>query len=69
MAAPQIYTAPPSVYTAPQVFTAPPATTRYYTTTAVDSQPIYNYAPGPSYGYTPGYWNRGYWGRYGYGWR
>ena len=57
-----------SVYAAPQVYTAPPVTTGYYGTPAV-SQPIYAYAPGYGYGYTPGYWNRGYWGRYGYGWR
>jgi hypothetical protein len=66
-AAPQVYTAP--VYAAPQVYTAPPATNGYSTTTAVVAQPIYDYAPGYGYGYTPGYWNRGYWGRYGYGWR
>jgi hypothetical protein len=57
-----------SVYAAPQVYTAPPVTTGYYGAPAV-SQPIYAYAPGYGYGYTPGYWNRGYWGRYGYGWR
>jgi hypothetical protein len=56
-----------SVYAAPQVYTAPPVTTGYYG--AAVSQPIYAYAPGYGYGYTPGYWNRGYWGRYGYGWR
>jgi hypothetical protein len=49
---------------------APAYTARsgYYAAPVV-SQPIYNYAPGYGYGYTPGYWNRGYWGRYGYGWR
>jgi hypothetical protein len=57
-----------SVYAAPQVYTAPPVTTGYYGAPAV-SQPLYAYAPGYGYGYTPGYWNRGYWGRYGYGWR
>ncbi len=57
-----------SVYATPQVYTAPPVTTGYYGAPAV-SQPIYAYAPGYGYGYTPGYWNRGYWGRYGYGWR
>ncbi len=57
-----------SVYAAPQVYSAPPVTTGYYGAPAV-SQPIYAYAPGYGYGYTPGYWNRGYWGRYGYGWR
>jgi hypothetical protein len=57
-----------SVYAAPQAYTAPPATTGYYGAPAV-SQPLYAYAPGYGYGYTPGYWNRGYWGRYGYGWR
>jgi hypothetical protein len=56
-----------SVYAAPQVYTAPSVTTGYYGAPAV-SQPMYNYA-GSGYGYTPGYWNRGYWGRYGYGWR
>jgi hypothetical protein len=54
-----------SVYAAPQVYTAPPVTTGYYGAPAV-SQPIYAYAPGYGYGYTPGYWNRGYWGRYGW---
>jgi hypothetical protein len=43
-------------------------TAGYYGAPAV-SQPLYAYAPGNGYGYTPGYWNRGYWGRYGYGWR
>ncbi len=57
-----------SVYAAPQVYTAPPVATGYFGTPAV-SQPIYAYAAGYGYGYTPGYWNRGYWGRYGYGWR
>jgi len=55
-----------SMYAAPQVYTAPPVTTGYY---GAVSQPIYAYAPGNGYSYTPGYWNRGYWGRYGYGWR
>ena len=32
-------------------------------------RPIYDYAPGYGYDYTSGYWNRGYWGHYGYGWR
>jgi hypothetical protein len=57
-----------SVYAVPQVYTAPPVTIGYYGAPAV-SQPLYAYAPGNGYGYTPGYWNRGYWGRYGYGWR
>jgi len=55
---------PAPAYTAPQVYAAPPVATGYY---AATSQPLYNYAPGYGYGYTPGYWNRGYWGRY-YGW-
>ena len=41
-------------------YTAPPVASGYYGAPVV-SQPIYDY--------TPGYWNRGYWGRYGYGWR
>jgi hypothetical protein len=49
------------MYAAPQVYTAPPVTTGYY---GAVSQPIYAYAPGNGYSYTPGYWNR-----YGYGWR
>jgi hypothetical protein len=49
-------------------YAAPPVTTGYYSAPVV-SQPIYNYASGYGYGYTPGYWNRGYWGRWGYGWR
>jgi hypothetical protein len=50
-------------------YTAPPVASGYYGAPVV-SQPIYAYAPGYGYGYTPGYWNRGYWGRWGgYGWR
>jgi hypothetical protein len=49
-------------------YAAPPVTRGYYSAPVV-SQPIYAYSPGYGYGYTPGYWNRGYWGRYGYGWR
>jgi hypothetical protein len=41
-------------------YTAPPVAYG----AGVVSQPIYNYAPGYGYGYTPGYWNRGYWGRW-----
>ena len=58
-----IIVTPAPAYTAPQVYAAPPVTTGYYAASAV-SQPLYNYAPGYGYGYTPGYWNRGYWGRY-----
>ena len=60
-----IIVTPAPAYTAPQVYAAPPVATGYYAAAA--SQPLYNYAPGYGYGYTPGYWNRGYWGRY-YGW-
>ena len=60
-----IIVTPAPGYTAPQVYAAPPVATGYYAAAA--SQPLYNYAPGYGYGYTPGYWNRGYWGRY-YGW-
>jgi hypothetical protein len=66
-----VYAAPvyPPVYAAPApVYAAPPVVSGYYAVPVV-SQPIYDYAPGYGYGYTPGYWNRGYWGRYGYGWR
>ena len=49
-------------------YAAPPVTTGYYSAPVV-SQPIYNYAPAYGYDYTPGYWNRGYWGGWGYGWR
>jgi hypothetical protein len=56
------------IVTPAPAYTARPAVSGYYAAPAV-SQPIYNYAPGYGYGYTPGYWNRGYWGRYGYGWR
>jgi hypothetical protein len=49
------------IVTPSPAYTAPPVTTGYYGAPVV-SQPIYNYAPG--YGYTPGYWNRGYWGRW-----
>lgn len=44
-------------------YAAPPVTTGYYSAPVV-SQPIYNYAPGYGYDYTPGHWNRGYWGRW-----
>ena len=62
------YAAPPSttvviVPSAP-AYTAPPVVSGYYGAPAVVSQPIYDYAPGYGYGYTPGYWNRGYWGRW-----
>ena len=60
-----IIVTPAPAYTAPQVYAAPPVATGYYAAAA--SQPLYNYAPGYGYGYTPGYWNRGYWARY-YGW-
>jgi hypothetical protein len=50
-------------------YSAPAVSGYYGAPSTVVSQPIYNYAPGYGYGYTPGYWNRGYWGRYGYGWR
>ena len=56
------------IVTPAPAYAAPPVTTGYYSTPVV-SQPIYNYAPGYGYDYTPGYWNRGYWGRWGYGWR
>ena len=58
-----IIVTPAPAYTAPQVYAAPPVTTGYYAASAV-SQPLYNYAPWYGCGYTPGYWNRGYWGRY-----
>ena len=64
-----IIVTPAPAYTAPQVYAAPPVTTGYYAAHPVPPEPIYDYAPGYGYGYTPGYWNRGYWGRYGYGWR
>ena len=41
-------------------YTAPPVASGYAT------QPIYDDAPGYGYGYTPGFWNRGYWGRWGW---
>jgi hypothetical protein len=46
------------IVTPGSAYTAPPAVVSGYAT-----QPIYDY--------TPGYWNRGYWGRWraGYGWR
>jgi hypothetical protein len=44
-------------------YTAPPVVSGYYGAPVV-SQPIYDYAPEYGYGYTPGYWNRGYWGRW-----
>jgi hypothetical protein len=50
-------------------YSAPAMSGYYGAPSTVVSQPIYNYAPGYAYGYTPGYWNRGYWGGYGYGWR
>src|SRR5262245_4740478 len=51
------------IVTPAPAYTAPPVTTGYYAAPVV-SQPIYDYAPGYGYGYTPGYWNRGYWGRW-----
>jgi hypothetical protein len=45
-----------------------PAYAAPYAAPSAMAQPLYAYAPGYGYGYTPGYWNRGYWG-YGYGWR
>ena len=48
------------IVTPAPAYTAPPVASGYYGAPVV-SQPIYDY--------TPGYWNRGYWGRYGYGWR
>ena len=56
------------IVTPAPAYTARAAVSGYYAAPVV-SQPIYNYAPGYGYGYTPGYWNRGYRGRYGYGWR
>ena len=56
------------IVTPAPAYTVPPVASGYYGAGVV-SQPIYDYAPGYGYGYTPGYWNRGYWGRYGYGWR
>jgi hypothetical protein len=41
-------------------YTAPPVAYG----AGVVSQPIYDYAPGYGNGYRPGYWNRGYWGRW-----
>jgi hypothetical protein len=68
------YAAPSYGYAAPSsttvvivpsapAYTAPPVVSGYYGAPVV-SQPIYDYAPGYGYGYTPGYWNRGYWGRW-----
>ena len=56
------------IVTPAPAYTTPPVVSGYYAAPVV-SQPIYDYAPGYGYGYTPGYWARGYWGRYGYGWR
>ena len=53
------------IVTPAPAYAAPPVGSGYYTAPVV-SQPIYAYAPGYGYGYTPGYWNRGYWGRYGW---
>ena len=53
------------IVTPAPAYTVPPVASGYGA--GVVSQPIYDYAPGYGYGYTPGYWNRGYWGRY-YGW-
>jgi hypothetical protein len=63
--------APTVIIIAPApAYTAPPVVSGYYAApSAVVSQPIYDSAPGYGYGYTPGYGNRGYWGRYGYRWR
>jgi ABC-type arginine transport system permease subunit len=54
-----------SVVIVPQApaYAAPPVVSGYYGAPVV-SQPIYDYAPDYGYGYTPGYWNRGYWGRW-----
>jgi hypothetical protein len=41
---------------------APAYAAPYAVPPAVVSQPIYAFAPGYGYGYTPGYWNLGYWG-------
>src|SRR5262249_38212510 len=41
----------------------------YYEPHPVPPAPIYDNAPGYGYGYTPGYWNRGYLGRWGNDWR
>jgi hypothetical protein len=57
------YAAPAAAGTTVVIVTPAPA----YTTPTVVSPPLYAYAPGYGYGYTPGYWNRGYWGRW-YGW-
>jgi hypothetical protein len=55
------YTTP---YAAPPVYGAPPVTTGYYDSPPIPPAPVYDYAPDYGYGYTPGYWNRGYWGRW-----
>ena len=59
-----IIVTPAAAYTTPQGYAAPPVTTGYYAAHPVPPEPIYDYAPGNGYGYTPGYWNRGYWGRW-----
>jgi hypothetical protein len=52
----------PQLYAPTPAFPAPPAEPGYYTAqSVVVPQPFYNYAPG--------HWNRGYRGRWGYGWR
>jgi hypothetical protein len=51
------------IVTPAPAYTAPPVVSGYYGAPVV-SQPIYDYAPDYGYGYTPGYWNRGYWGRW-----
>jgi len=53
------------IVTPAPAYTAPVTSGYYAAPSTVVSQPIYNYAPGYGYDYTPGYWNRGYWGRWG----
>ena len=43
---------------------APAYAAPYAAPPTVVSQPLYAYAPGYRFGYTPGYWNRGYWSRW-----
>jgi hypothetical protein len=64
------YAAPPApssstvvIVTPAPAYAASPVVSGYYGAPVV-SQPIYDYAPDYGYDYTPGYWNRGYWGRW-----
>jgi hypothetical protein len=50
------------IVTPAPAYTTPPVTAGYYAPHPVPPEPIYDYAPGHGYGYTPGYWG-------GYGWR